>query len=88
MIDFSQLDADRLVGIVESVENETGWIFEPHEAEETLRYTIRKAELNGEDTDYIFILFRSELKDKIMRDKINCVGRMNLCAQSVGIVNA
>ena len=47
-----------------------------------LRYTIRKCELNGKGEDYIPILFENELRDFVMREEINALGRMNLCARS------
>jgi hypothetical protein len=68
--------------IVLEVENKTGWVFMPEEVQEILAYTIRKAVLNNKSEEYIPILFENELRDAVMRDYINLMGRKNLCAKS------
>lgn len=68
--------------IVSGVEEKLGWVFFPDEIEDVLQYTIRKAALNRKGDDYIPILFENELRDSVMREKINYMGRKNLCARS------
>ena len=40
-------------------------------------------DLNGKDEAYVPLLFRNELEDYVMRERINAIGRRNLCATSV-----
>lgn len=78
------MSQEEIQAIVREVEDKIGWEFEPEEVEDILRYTIRKAELNGKGADYIPILFENELRDSIMRAVINFRGEMNRCAKFAG----
>ena len=40
-------------------------------------YTFRKWENTGYGEDYLLVLFENELRDHVMRQEINAVGRMN-----------
>lgn len=80
MIDTSQLNFDELADIVFSVQSHEGRRFELEEIEQIVQHTVRKAELNHKDAGYVPILFENELRDHIMRERINEVGRTNLCA--------
>ena len=57
--------------------------FELDDIAEIIRYTVRKADLNHKDADYVPLLFENELRDHVMRERINEMGRRNLCARSV-----
>ena len=62
---------DVLTDIVFKVRQETGYRFDVMEVFDILRHSIRKAELNGKDEEYLPILFRNELEDHVMRQRIN-----------------
>lgn len=68
--------------IVSGVEKKLGWAFDPNEVDSILAYTKRKADLNGKGPDYVPILFENELRDFVMREVINYIGRENRCALS------
>ena len=62
---------DVLTDIVFDVRRETGYRFDVMEVFDILKHSIRKAELNGKGEDYLPILFRNELEDHVMRQRIN-----------------
>ena len=83
MIDTGKLNFDALDDIVFDVQRREGYRFELDDIAEIIRYTVRKADLNHKDADYVPLLFESELRDHVMRERINEMGRRNLCATSV-----
>lgn len=83
MIDTAKLNAEELGGIVVDVQNETGYWFDVYDVARIAQHTVRKAEMNGKDETYVPILFENELRDHVMRELINEMGRKNLCARSV-----
>lgn len=83
MIDTAKLNAEELGGIVVDVQNETGYWFDVYDVARIAQHTVRKAEMNGKDETYVPILFENELRDHVMRERINEMGRKNLCARSV-----
>lgn len=62
---------DVLTDIVLDVRRETGYRFDVMEVFDILKHSIRKAELNDKGEDYLPILFRNELEDHVMRQRIN-----------------
>lgn len=74
------MSADEIQSIVSGVEEKLGWVFDPEDIENVLEHTIRKAALNHKGEDYIPILFENELRDSVMREVINYMGRKNRCA--------
>lgn len=83
MIDTGKLNFDALADIVFDVQRREGYRFELDDIAEIIRYTVRKADLNHKDVDYVPLLFENELRDHVMRERINETGRRNLCATSV-----
>lgn len=83
MIDTAKLDFDALADIVFDVQLGERYQFELDDIAEIIRYTVRKADLNHKDESYVPIMFENELRDHVMRERINEMGRRNLCAQSV-----
>lgn len=77
MIDPEKLSADELVNIVYSVQRQAGYRFDLMEVFEVIRHTVRKAELNGKSENYIPILLENELRDFVMRKRINERGKLN-----------
>ena len=71
------LDPVRAMQVVNEVSEKTQYIFAPEEVVETIRYTIRKCELNGKDEEYFYILLENELTDYLMRAYINLMGEEN-----------
>ncbi len=83
MIDTGKLNFDALADIVFDVQRRERYRFELDDIAEIIRYTVRKADLNHKDADYVPLLFENELRDHVMRKRINEMGRRNLCATSV-----
>ena len=83
MIDTAKLNAEELGGIVVDVQNEMGYWFDVYDVARIAQHTVRKAEMNSKDEAYVPILFENELRDHVMRERINEMGRKNLCARSV-----
>lgn len=83
MIDTGKLNGDVLTGIIFDVQCSEGYQFEPEDIVQIIRHTVRKADLNHEDESYVPILFENELRDHVMRERNNEMGRKKLCAQSV-----
>ncbi len=71
------LDVAKVMRIVADVENRMEFSFSSDEVADTIRYTIRKCELNGKDEDYFYLLFENELEDLIQRYYINLRGFIN-----------
>lgn len=71
------LDPVRTMQVVNEVSEKTQYIFAPEEVVETIRYTIRKCELNGKNEEYFYILLENELRDYLMRAYINLMGEEN-----------
>ena len=71
MINPEKISPEGLVEIVYDVQRQVGFRFDFVDLFELIRYTIRKAELNGKDEDYVPVLFRNELEDFVMRKQIN-----------------
>lgn len=83
MIDTGKLNCDALADIVFDVQRREGYQFELEDIVEIVQHTVRKADLNHKDESYVPILFENELRDHVMRERINEIGRRNLCARSV-----
>lgn len=83
MIDTAKLNPEELGDIIVDVQNETGFWFDVDDMVAIIQHTIRKADLNGKDEEYVPLLFRNELEDHVMRERINEMGRRNLCVTSV-----
>lgn len=83
MIDTAKLNTEELGNIIVDVQNETGFWFDVDDMVAIMQHTVRKADLNGKDEAYVPLLFRNELEDYVMRERINAIGRRNLCATSV-----
>ena len=83
MIDATKLNFEELGDIVVDVQNETDFWFDVDDMVAIFQHTIRKADLNGKDEAYVPLLLRNELEDHVMRERINAIGRRNLCARSV-----
>lgn len=83
MIDTTKLNSEELGDIIVDVQNDTGFWFDVDDMVAIIQHTIRKADLNGKDEAYVPLLFRNELEDHVMRERINTVGRRNACARSV-----
>lgn len=77
--------AEKLYGIVQKVQRETGYIFSLDEIAKVYAYTVRKCEVNGKGIDYVPILFKNELTDYITRLGINRMGVFNRCARVASI---
>ena len=73
MIDTAKLNTEELGNIIVDVDDMVA----------IMQHTVRKADLNGKDEEYVPLLFRNELEDYVMRERINAIGRRNLCATSV-----
>jgi len=73
--------AEAMVDTLYQVQRELGHTFSFDEEYATAVQTRRKADLNGKDDDYIPVLFENELKDLVMRNRINILGRLNECAK-------
>lgn len=71
------LDVAKVMRIVADVENRMEFSFSSDEVADTIRYTIRKCELNGKDEDYFYLLFENELEDLVRRYYINLRGFIN-----------
>lgn len=83
MIDTTKLNTEELGNIIVDVQNETGFWFDVDDMVAIMQHTVRKADLNGKDEAYVPLLFRNELEDYVMRERINAIGRRTLCATSV-----
>lgn len=83
MIDTTKLNTEELGNIIVDVQNETGFWFDVDDMVAIMQHAIRKADLNGKDEEYVPLLFRNELEDHVMRERINAIRRRNLCARSV-----
>lgn len=82
------IDPNKLADIIFDVQRREGYTFDPMEIVQVVQLTVRKAEMNGKDESYVPILFENELRDHVMRERINEIGRMNLCARSVCTAHA
>lgn len=82
MINTSMLDFDALADIVFDVQHSEGYRFELEDIVDIIQHTVRKADLNHRDESYVPILFESELRDHVMRERINEMRRNDLCARS------
>ena len=81
MIDTAKLNTEELGNIIVDVQNETGFWFDVDDMVAIMQHTVRKADLNGKDEAYVPLLFRNELEDYVMRERINAIGRRNLSCQ-------
>lgn len=75
------MSPDEIGRIVAGVEVKTGWTFCLEDVNEVLQYSKQKARSNGRGDDYIPVLFENELRDFVMRETINSIGRERLCAK-------
>lgn len=75
--------AEAMVDILYQVQREVGRTFSFDEVYATAVQTRRKVDLNGKGDDYIPVLLENELKDLVMRNQINLLGRLNECAKFV-----
>ncbi len=81
MIDTKKLDNEELADIVLKVQRRFRYQFDLMDVFNIIRYTIRKADLNGKDESYVPLLLKNELEDFVMRERINLLGRVNECAK-------
>ena len=66
--------SEELAEIVEKVAEKTGLVICLKDANEVLKYTVRKCEVSGTGPDYIPVLFENELRDFLTRKIINARG--------------
>jgi hypothetical protein len=71
------IQPDKVMEVVEKVEDKTHYLFEPHEVTESVQFTVRKCEMNKKDTMYFYVLLENELTDFLQRSIINLMGEMN-----------
>lgn len=74
---LTDINAQRTMQVLAEVEEKTNYIFSPEEVIETVRYAIRKCELNGKDEEYFYLLLQDELEQYLMRAYINMQGEEN-----------
>ena len=83
--------AEAMVDTLYQVQRELWHTFSFDEVYATAVQTRRKTDLNGKDDDYILVLFDNELKDLVMRNRINLLGKwrmengLQMC-QAIGCV--
>ena len=82
MLDLEKINTEELADIAMAAQRRMGPDLSMVDVYNVLKYTIRKAEVNGKDAEYVPILFENELRDFATRKAINQIGRLNLCAQS------
>ena len=80
--------AEAMVDILHQVQREVGYTFSFDEVYATAVQTRRKVNLDGKGDDYIPVLFENELRDLVMRNQINFLGRLNECAKSAIVAHA
>lgn len=80
--------AEAMVDVLYQVQREVRYIFSFDEVYGTAVQTKRKVDLNGKGDDYVPILFENELRDLVMRNRINLLGRLNECAKSATMSHA
>lgn len=68
--------AEAMVGVLYQVQREVGYTFSFDEVYDTAVQTRRKVNLNGKGDDYVPILFENELRDLVMRNRINLLGEL------------
>ena len=78
------VNIERLADIAVAAQRRSGGDLDLMDVYNVLRYTIRKAKLNGKGEDYVPILFENELRDFLMRKEINRIGRKNQCVTCAG----
>lgn len=76
MIDPEKINAEELADIIYDVQRRVGYRFDLMEVFEIARHTVRKAELTGQDESYVPMLLENELRDFVMRKRINAIGGM------------
>ena len=69
--------AEVMVDVLYQVQREVGYTFSFDEVYAMAVQTRRKVDLNGKGDDYVPILFENELRDLVMRNRINLLGRVN-----------
>lgn len=74
MIDTKKISAEEMTDIVYDVQARVGYRFDLMEVFEIARHTVRKAELTGQDESYVPMLLENELRDFVMRKRINAIG--------------
>lgn len=82
MLTLEKINTEELADIAMAAQRRMGPDLSLVDVYNVLRYTIRKAELNGKGDDYVPVLFENELRDFAMRKEINRIGGLNLCAGS------
>lgn len=80
--------AEAMVDVLYQVQREVRYTFSFDEVYGTAVQTKRKVDLNGKGDDYVPILFENELRDLVMRNRINLLGRLNECAKSATMSHA
>lgn len=75
---------DELADALFRTQRDTGHAFTFEEIRSTIVLTTRKAKMNGKGDDYVPVLFENELRDLVMRNRINVFGEMEgkSCARS------
>lgn len=81
MLAPEKINTEELADIAIAAQRRAGADLDLMDVYNVLRYTIRKAELNGKGDDYVPVLFENELRDFLMRKEINRIGGMNQCAR-------
>lgn len=71
------LDINKVLNVVETVQEEENCIFTPEEVVEVYLYTIRKCRAIGKDKEYFYILLEDELRNHLVRSCINNVFNEN-----------
>jgi len=66
-----------LADAVLSAELRTGVHFDFDTVHKVLKYSLRKLEVIGKGMDYLPLLFKDELRDHAMRERINMRGELN-----------
>lgn len=65
-----------MIDVLYQIQREVGYTFSFDEVYGTAVQTRRKADLNRKGDDYVPILFKNELRDLVMRNRINLLGEV------------
>ncbi len=76
---------DELDRIVDQAEDEYGVFFCEAEIRQLVADVVAKCERIGKGEDYLPILFRYELKNKLAADRINFIGTANRLKKKGGV---
>lgn len=76
---------DELDRIVDDAENAFGVIFDGAEIRQFVADMVSKCEHLGKGEDYLPILFRCELQNRVEADRINLIGAANRIKKEGGV---